>query len=65
MALSLKTDVNVLTVRVSKKQRNLFFDGILKATEELSRIRIQINHPVYESKDPYPSQNETDPEHCL
>jgi hypothetical protein len=38
--LFLKTDVNVPTIRVSNKQRNLFFVAILKATEEKSRIRL-------------------------
>jgi hypothetical protein len=44
--LSLKTDVNVPSK--SKKQKNLFFVDILKATDEKSRIRIQ---------------NVTDPQH--
>jgi hypothetical protein len=37
----------------------------LKATDEKSRIRIEIRNPMYGSKDPDLSQNVTDPEHCL
>ncbi len=53
--LSLKTDVNVPT----ESMHNLFFFGILKASDEKSRIRIC--NAVYGSKDPDQSQNVTDP----
>jgi hypothetical protein len=49
---------------MSKKTgKKLFFVCILKAPDENSRI--QIRNPVYGSKDPNPSQNVTDPEHCM
>jgi hypothetical protein len=53
---------------VSNKQKkwvlrtNKIFWGILRATDEKSRIRIR--NPVYGSKYPSTSQNITDPEHC-
>ncbi len=40
--------------------------GILNATDtekSMIRIQIQIRNPEYESKDPDPSHNVTDPEH--
>jgi hypothetical protein len=40
--------------------KNLFFVGILKATEEKSRIRIR--NPVCGPEDPDPYQNVMDPE---
>jgi hypothetical protein len=60
--LSLNTAVNVPTV--TKKQKTYFFI-ILKATDEMGRIRIWICNPVNESKDPDHYQNVTDPEHWL
>ncbi len=45
-----------------KMGKNLFFVGNLKAIDEKSRIRIR--NPLYGSKDPSPSENVTDPEHC-
>jgi hypothetical protein len=45
---------------ISKK---LIFFGILKATDEKSRIQIRIRSPVYGYKDPDPYKNVTDPEH--
>jgi hypothetical protein len=59
--MTLKTDVNVPTIR--NKHKNFVFVGFLKATDEKSRIRIQIHYSVYGSKDPDPYQNFTDPEH--
>ncbi len=50
------------TKLANKLRKNLFLVGILKATDEKSRIRIR--NPVYGFKDPDPSQNVTDPEHC-
>jgi hypothetical protein len=61
---------------VSNKQKkipgkNLFMDGISKATDEKSRIRSQIRiqfriwilNLMYGPKDPDASENVTDPEH--
>ncbi len=44
-------------------ERNLFFVGFLKVTDEKSRIQMRILNPVYRSKDLDPSLNVTDPEH--
>jgi hypothetical protein len=60
--LSLKTDVNVPTVRNMNKKQTLFFVGILKANAK--KRRIWIRNLVYGSKDTDPYQNVTDPEHC-
>jgi hypothetical protein len=61
--LSLKTDVNVPTEsnKKNKLEKNLFFIGILEATDEKSRV-----NQVYGSKDPDqdPYQNITGPAHC-
>jgi hypothetical protein len=73
--LSLKTEVNTLPIpSKSNKQKNekktYFFVGILKATEEKSRIppppRIQIRSrkSVVRSADPDPYQNVKDPQYC-
>jgi hypothetical protein len=42
-------------------KQDLFFAGIIKATDEKSRIRIQIRirNPVYGSKDPGHCLNES------
>jgi hypothetical protein len=63
--LSFKTDENEPTISKKILNKNLFFVVILKDTNEKSRIQIRIINPVYESKDPSPSQNVTDPEHCF
>ncbi len=49
----------------SNKQKTYFILAILKATDEKSRIRIQIRirNPVFGYNDPHPSQNVRDPEH--
>jgi hypothetical protein len=62
--LSLKTDVNVPTVR--NKQNNLEKKLIFWHLESNCLKRwIRICNPVYVSKDPAPYQNVTDPEHYL
>ncbi len=62
--LTLKTDVNVPSE--SNKQNNLednlLFVGILKVTEEKSRIRIR--NPVIRIRGSELHQNVTDPEYC-
>ncbi len=35
-----------------------------KTTDEKNMIQIRIRNPVYGSKDPDPSENVTEPEHC-
>ncbi len=51
----------LLSKKILTKTR--FFVGILKATDKKSKIRIR--SLVYGSKDPDPSRNVTDPEHCF
>jgi hypothetical protein len=58
----LKTGVSVLTVsskKVKTREKNLFFVGILKATEESGSV-----NKWYVSPDPETYHNVTDPEHC-
>ncbi len=65
--------VSVAVPTVRNKQKNLFFVGFLKATDEKGRTRsrIRICCLVYGSKDPDPYQNAmdhqnvTDPEQCF
>jgi hypothetical protein len=65
--LALKTNVNVPTVKINKETwgKNYFFVGILKATEEKSRLRNRDPVVLYGSADLDPYQKLTDPEHCL
>ncbi len=46
-----------------KTRKNLFFVGILKASDKKRRIRLRTCNPVYGSKDPDLSQTVTDSEH--
>jgi hypothetical protein len=47
------------------KEKIVFFVGVLKATDEKSRIRTGDISQRYVSADPDPYQNVTDPEHWV
>jgi hypothetical protein len=70
--LSLKNDANVAASKSNNKKmerKKLFLAAVLKVTYENYRIRIQIRirsvGQRYESADPDPYQNVTDPQHWL
>ncbi len=60
----MKKNLNVPSKSNKQKnyENNLFFVGILKVTDEKSRIR---KEPLVSVPDPDPYQNTTDPEHRL